>query len=402
MNNRNRSNHSIISCTANQVKFLNERNRVVGNNRGKKKDDLSHPESNASGSTKRCENCKNSYHKSDACIKKQNQDLKATIDSLVKRVDAIGTAKMIRDESDESDFSGSCARLASLNTAMSAAPTQWNLDSACSNSLAPNASLLTDIQSSLLTLRTANNSKIHARTCQTVDVPIQGLENLAAHLIPNLAERLMFVSDLTDHNKCVLFLKHKALVLDNPSDVEEFCTNSTSILGTGTRVNQSYYLDDFGNVSFRTSQSSAASHLTWHFRLSHLNLRSLQELRRKGHIQVSSEDCEEVIRCADCINGKLSRLAMSSRQHHWVARKLERVHSDLCQLPSKSCNGYTYMMNFVDEFTHCGVVYFLESKHEAFSCFKNYVAYSERDTQIKLKSIRTDNREGYTSKDWAV
>lgn len=58
------------------------------------------------------------------------------------------------------------------------------------------------------------------------------------------------------------------------------------------------------------------------------------------------------------------------------------------------------MMTFLDEFTHRGVIYFLKSKHEAFSCFKHHVSYAERETQKKVKCIRSDYGGEYTSNEW--
>lgn len=138
----------------------------------------------------------------------------------------------------------------------------------------------------------------------------------------------------------------------------------------------------------------------WHLRLGHLNLKSLRQLHRLRHIAVSIDDSEAITRCEDCIRGKSSRINMASREHHRVARKLNRVHSDLCQLPCKSRQGSRYMMTFVDEFTHRAVVYFLKYKHEAFKCFKHYVNYAERETQEQLKCIHTDNGGEYSSNEW--
>lgn len=60
------------------------------------------------------------------------------------------------------------------------------------------------------------------------------------------------------------------------------------------------------------------------------------------------------------------------------------------------------MMTFVDELSHLGIVHFLKHKSEAFTCFKHYANYVERQTEGKPKSIRTDNGGEYTSKDWST
>lgn len=57
-------------------------------------------------------------------------------------------------------------------------------------------------------------------------------------------------------------------------------------------------------------------------------------------------------------------------------------------------------MKFVDEATHFTVVYFLKSKDQSLECFKNYVSFSERETNCKVKKLRSDNGGEYISKEW--
>lgn len=153
-------------------------------------------------------------------------------------------------------------------------------------------------------------------------------------------------------------------------------------------------------MSFCTTPSSSALYLTWHHCLSHTSLRNLQDLRRRGEIDVNLDDSEAVMRCEDCVIGKFSRLKNRSRSKHKVSGTLDRVHSDLCSLPSKSYNNSRYFMLFIDEHSHYGVPYFLKSKSQAFSAFKHYVAYAEHETARKLKVIRSENGGEYTSQEW--
>lgn len=57
-------------------------------------------------------------------------------------------------------------------------------------------------------------------------------------------------------------------------------------------------------------------------------------------------------------------------------------------------------MTFLDERTHYAVIYFLKSKDQAFSSFKHYVAFAERDTNKKMKKVRTENGGEYTLNEW--
>lgn len=364
MNNKNRSTLGSVSSTAHSVKNVssNEENNK-GGFKGKKNSENYSP----------CSHCNSPHHSVERCLKKQNDDLQITIELLAKKVDAIGNAKMAYEEG--SDYSDSMACSATLPSAHQVRGPVWTLDSACSNTLAPPSTPLTNIKSSDLTLRTANNSLIHAKTRGDANLPILGIESVNAHVINNLAEPLLLVANLTDLNLAVVFLKDKALIVNKSSDLENWCSDNNVVVGVGSRVNRSYYLEENRRASFCTAPTSSASFLTWHLRLSHLNLRSLKTLSRLGHILVSVDDSEAVTRCEDCIKGKLNRINLGSRVLHQVLRCLERVHSDLCQLPEKSRQGSRYMMTFVDEFTHLGIVYFLKCKSEAFACFKHHINY---------------------------
>lgn len=155
-------------------------------------------------------------------------------------------------------------------------------------------------------------------------------------------------------------------------------------------------------MSFRAAQTSSASLLTWHLRLGHISLQNLLDLRRRKEISVTDDEVEPVIKCKDCVKGKFSRLNMKSRELHRLSRKLDCVHSDLCQLPVTSRTGARYLMTFLDEYTNYGVIYFLKSKSQALGCFKHFVQWAERQTKISLRKIRTDNGGEYTGKDWTA
>lgn len=155
-------------------------------------------------------------------------------------------------------------------------------------------------------------------------------------------------------------------------------------------------------MSVQTAPASSSSYLTWQFCLGHLNIKILRHLHQLGHIKILIDGSDEVAQCQICIRGKMSIINMSSRAHHRVTRRLEIVHSDLCQLPWKCCQGSQYMMLFVETFTHPSLIYVLKYKHEAFDCFNHYAAYAERETREKLRCIRTKNGGEYTSDEWAL
>lgn len=213
INNKNRTAQPSVMSTANSVKALSRATtssapRPLNSNkesqRGRRRDP-----------SQQCDHCKSINRTVNRCLKKQNDDLKDTIDSPVKKVDAIGKAKMVREDED-SDYSDSMAWSASIAVARQTTGSMWNLDSACSNTLVTPTTEIANRQPSSLTLRTADSSVIKASVSGSVQLPIRGLGDIKAHVIPNLAEPLLSVSDLTDKDKAVVFLKTRALIVDQP------------------------------------------------------------------------------------------------------------------------------------------------------------------------------------------
>ena len=79
------------------------------------------------------------------------------------------------------------------------------------------------------------------------------------------------------------------------------------------------------------------------------------------------------------------------------------VHSDLCgPTRTKSLQGESYFMLFIDVFTRMDRVFFLKEKSEAFNKFKNFKTFVENETESKIKCLRSDNGSEFTSKDFNI
>jgi hypothetical protein len=80
---------------------------------------------------------------------------------------------------------------------------------------------------------------------------------------------------------------------------------------------------------------------------------------------------------------------------------LELIHSDVCSpMPSSSINGYVYYVPFIDDYSCKTWVYFLKSKDEVFSKFKELKALIENLSERKIKILRLENGGEYTSKEF--
>jgi hypothetical protein len=69
-------------------------------------------------------------------------------------------------------------------------------------------------------------------------------------------------------------------------------------------------------------------------------------------------------------------------------------------MPSSSMSGYIYYVSFIDDYSHKTWVYFLKSKDEVFSKFKEFKALIENLSKRKIKILRSDNGGEYISKEF--
>jgi transposase InsO family protein len=69
-------------------------------------------------------------------------------------------------------------------------------------------------------------------------------------------------------------------------------------------------------------------------------------------------------------------------------------------IPSSSISGYVYYVYFIDDYSRKTWVYFLKSKAEVFSKFKEFKSLIENISERKIKILRSNNGGEYTSKEF--
>lgn len=345
----------------------------------------------------RCDYCRN-FH-GGKCHSREMDELKKEMNEL--KSGKGGKSQMAVDDSNDttSDYSDTMAR--SAYNCKGVKDGRWNVDSGTTNCLVPPKHHLSDTSPSDLNIRTANNAVMNASHQGKVNSPVPGIPLLKAHAVNGLVEPLRSVADITDAGKALIFLRDRVLFADGLKELESLVNKYCNVLTEGPRIQRSYYVDEPSTVStFQAAQTSNASMLTWHHRLSHLGIRGLQDLQRERKITVTVDNSDEIMKCEECIKGKLNRLNMKIRDGYRVDRLLGRVHSDLCELPVVSREGYKYVMTFIDEHSHYSTIYFMKSKKDTFSNFQRYVAMAEKETCENFWCVRSDNGGEYTSGAW--
>lgn len=102
--------------------------------------------------------------------------------------------------------------------------------------------------------------------------------------------------------------------------------------------------------------------------------------------------------CAACRHGKQKKVQLKTKEH-FASHPLELIHTDLCgPVRTKGLYGELYFMLMIYDYTKMTVVSFLNKKSEAFECFNIYKELVENETDLKIKCLRSDNGEEFTSK----
>jgi len=127
----------------------------------------------------------------------------------------------------------------------------------------------------------------------------------------------------------------------------------------------------------------------WHMRLGHMSELVMAELMKRnlldGCILSGKKFCEH------CVFGKHKRVKFNTSVHT-TKGTLDYVHADLWGPSRKpSYGGARYMLTIIDDYSRRVWPYFLKSKDDTFAAFIEWKVMIERQTEKKVKVLRTDN-----------
>jgi hypothetical protein len=131
----------------------------------------------------------------------------------------------------------------------------------------------------------------------------------------------------------------------------------------------------------------------WHKRLGHMSEKGMQALARIEFLpklkSITLKPCEH------CFAGKQHRVAFHTRPPHRAENVLDIVYTDVCSMTEKSLGGALYFVTFIDDHSRKIFLYVLRKKWQVLDVFKEFHAKVERETDRKLKCVRSDNGGEY-------
>jgi hypothetical protein len=137
----------------------------------------------------------------------------------------------------------------------------------------------------------------------------------------------------------------------------------------------------------------------WHRRFAHLRYKALPIVRKMvtdfPEVQVDHEGT-----CKGCAQGNNVKNLFPNIDNK-AKGSLDIVHLDVCGLMSvTSLSGYVYYVSFIDDFSCNTSIYFLKSKGEVFSKFKEFKALVENIFERKIQFLRSNNGGEFSSNDF--
>ncbi|MCO5559435.1 hypothetical protein L7F22_013035 [Adiantum nelumboides] len=137
--------------------------------------------------------------------------------------------------------------------------------------------------------------------------------------------------------------------------------------------------------------TKATSTLLWHYRLGHINSKTLHQMRQKHLCHGLPDSLSPIDLCEGCLLGKASHKPFPWSQTRSTQLN-QLVHSDLCgPMETPSLTGSPYFLTFVDDFCRYTTVYFLKLKSLVLVCFQDYCKQALRAHDIPIQVLRSDN-----------
>ena len=155
----------------------------------------------------------------------------------------------------------------------------------------------------------------------------------------------------------------------------------------------------------RNSENSHQAYLVqndlnlWHERLGHCNFNTLKSMFKNKMVEPEIDLKGTESKCEACIFGKNTRQTYPRLEKVRSKGILELVHTDIWgPAPYRSRHGYRYILTFLDDYSRRIFCYPLRSKDEVFVKTKNFINFVERQTNRKVKTLRSDNGMEYCSR----
>jgi len=177
--------------------------------------------------------------------------------------------------------------------------------------------------------------------------------------------------------------------------------DGTKVIGEGRRQDDGLYRMLFRVQSTATANiAMRASLKVVHERLGHVNLKSLRDMIKQGHVEgIELKDTDDFF-CQGCAYGKAHKLPFKSTDKAGASAPGEHVSADLCTMDTESTGGNKYFALFKCSATGYRYVYFIRNKCETLEKFIEFVKILSNKYGRRIKTFRSDGGGEFMSKEF--
>ncbi|UYV70772.1 hypothetical protein LAZ67_8000555 [Cordylochernes scorpioides] len=271
-------------------------------------------------------------------------------------------------------------------------PEEWVIVSGASCHMTSNRDLLKEEREVHKTIKLADDSEIISNAEEAIEIEGQNkLIRLNDVLyVEKLSGNLMFVNKLVDDNKKVLFNKDEGHIMEE--DGEEILM--------AQRINDFYIIKTSAPEEIPSQALKATLHTwnDWHKRLGHLNEEYMKQMLKNNSVHNFNTQSQNMDTCQVCIQAKHPRTPFKPVLYPQSTRPLDLIHIDLIgPIQEESIGGAKYVLTLVDDFSRKIFVEFLSSKLETFDIIRSFIEEIEKEKEIKVKQLRSDNGKEFTN-----
>jgi transposase InsO family protein len=152
--------------------------------------------------------------------------------------------------------------------------------------------------------------------------------------------------------------------------------------------------------TMRVMKADEEACLEWHRKVGHMGKEYMRMLVSKNLAEGIPLKRVVPFTCPECQLGRLTQKPFQKAEKLPVTEKLGLIHMDVCGPIPKSRHGYIYFATITDDATRYKWVILLKTRRELAAKFQNWVAFVERQSDRKLKAVRTDNALEFTGSEF--
>ncbi|KAK8956512.1 hypothetical protein KSP39_PZI000036 [Platanthera zijinensis] len=323
----------------------------------------------------RCRKCRIPNHSANRCWHNQNEEVKL--------------AEEVKHQKEEMFFT--CQQQVETKEHI------WFIDSGCSSHMTNKREHFTsfdDTYKSVVYLGDGQKQNIEGKG----EISFQTQNGIKVipdvYYVPKLAQNLLSVGQLMEKGYKIVFSNNTCSIKDR---------NNADIASAIMSNNRVFTLDmlRLNNSALTCIQQGCRSLAqNWHHRLGHIHWEAIQKMQKQQLVHGLPEIKFTTQFCETCARSK-AHVQAFPKSGQRSSSPLQVIHGDLWGPSTTMSNGNSkYYFLLVDDYSRFMWIYFLQTKDEAFTIFKQFKTYVENMLDMSIKAFRSDRGGEFMSNEF--